>query len=82
MEYYIDSNLEESKLFSQNSLVVSEQQAFGTNDSTGWITHTSLFTGWVDDGTPYGYGTYFPAISNQSSDFTQSISYKQNHLEK
>lgn len=36
------------------------------------------YTGWVNDGSPYGYSAWSPAATTQTSSFTQTRTYKQN----
>jgi hypothetical protein len=75
--YKVLSDTIDTKTKSQNINKNKTQQATGTNDSSGWTTHTSIFSGWINSGSAYGHGTYAPAISSQSSNFNQSRSYYQ-----
>jgi hypothetical protein len=42
-----------------------------------WATHASSFSSWTNSGSAHSYGSYSPAASSQTSNFTQSRSYKQ-----
>ena len=77
ISYYIDSNFSETINFSVNSLVVEQQNAFGSNSNSGWIETDSSFSDWEDVNEGYNYGTWTPEIVSQLNNFNQSISYLQ-----
>ncbi|HFG1873757.1 TPA: hypothetical protein ACGF19_002735 [Vibrio cholerae] len=43
-----------------------------------WLSTESVFGEWTNVNAPYSYTSWEPAIVNQTSNFTQSRSYKQN----
>ncbi|HFG1572453.1 TPA: hypothetical protein ACGFXZ_001423 [Vibrio cholerae] len=43
-----------------------------------WLSTASAFGEWTDTDAPHSYTSWDPAIVNQTSNFTQSRSYKQN----
>ncbi len=55
----------------------SSQSRSATGSMMHWVSHTSTFTEWIDDGGRYGYSNWAPPISTQTSNFTQTRSYSQ-----
>jgi hypothetical protein len=78
IEYYIESTLENTLTFNQTSLVVENQQAFGSNSDTGWIITDSTFGEWINEGEGYDHLEWTPKIVEQLVDFSQSRDYSQN----
>ena len=53
----------------EKTITVGETQPeTGTNASSGWEIHTSLFTDWINDGASYNYSEYLPVIDNRLCD--------------
>ena len=77
IEYYIDASLDSTLLFDQTFLLIENQQAFGSNTSTGWILADSTFTDWADVSVGYDYLAWYPSINNQLTNFVQNRDYSQ-----
>jgi hypothetical protein len=73
--YKVGSTTIGSAAETRNTSASQTQNATGTGN---WVAHTSTFTSWVNEGAGYAYGSYSPEATNQTSNFWQSRSYKQN----
>ena len=79
--YYINDNLETTLPFSEISLVVEDQQSFGTNADSGWLISSPSLTAWSDFELGYDYLAWTPDLLSQKVDFTQNRDYSQDQIQ-
>jgi len=62
-----------------NTITVNESQA-ATGTKQNWVSTTSTFTAWANEGNRYDYSVWAPAPSTQTAHFDQLRSYSQNQF--
>ncbi len=77
MEYHISGSLEHTKVENSIFPVVENQQNFGTNANSGWVSTDPSFTDWANINEGYDHLTWLPNFNNQIIDFVQNRDYSQ-----
>lgn len=56
------------------------QQKSATGTLPNWVAHSPSYDAWTPVGVPYDYSLWTPEPSNQTSDYTQTRTYKQKYV--
>jgi len=72
-----DSGITSIDSRTESKTITVEESRSATGTLENWVAISSTFTTWTNTGSGYSYGSWLPAATTQTADFTQSRNYSQ-----